>query len=163
MLPTILAVVFALPPPVAGKLPPMLEAFPPVFSPAPVAPLPEPVAEKTEAELKEIDKRFWQQNRYRLCPGSCGMMCAAHGGGWVLEPGEAEPGNPYQAPAEPTEIKPAVKPASGHYEKRCGPNGCQQVWVPDAPAAEPSPAPPQAQPNTSPTTNSYHRFFRRRR
>jgi hypothetical protein len=82
------------------------------------------IKDMTPAEARAIDERFMQKNHYRLCPGTCGMMCAAHGGGWRLEPGPADPDDPNQQPAPDTA-------AAGHWEKRCGPNGCQQVWVSD--------------------------------
>lgn len=108
-----------------------LLGFPaPHFVPAPRF-VPEPcftaASEKTPAELLEIDRKFWQANRYRLCPGSCGMMCASHGGGWVLEQGEADPADPSQKPAEPTLVEPTEtrpEPAIGGCPGSCSRGSC---------------------------------------
>lgn len=120
-----------------------------------------PSSTMTLTEAEAIDKRFWQANRYRLCPASCGMICAKHGSEWLLELGEADPSDPNQRPAEPTEIKPAENAPAGHYERRCGSGGCRQVWVADPPgqAAE---AKPEAQEDSSSSLSSRFRLRRKR-
>lgn len=133
MLPTILALALALPPPIHDQGPPSLRSLAPPI----IAPLP-PTPAKTEAELKAIDQRFWEQHHLELCPPSCGMLwCGIHGGGWEDRPGAADPNNPNHQPLPPVEVKPEKAP-SGHYETRrqCGKNGCEdvRVWVPDVPS-----------------------------
>jgi len=150
----ILAAALALPPPHAAKSLPALRRLPPAV----VAHL-EPVLPMTAAEAKAIDRRFWQANRWRLCPASCGMICAKHGSEWLLERGEADPDDSNQRPAEPTEIKPAeaessTRAASGHWERQCGPAGCSQVWIN---------APPEREDASADNSSSQPRFRLRRR
>jgi hypothetical protein len=96
----------------------------------------------TKEEAEAIDARALERYGWKLCQGSCGMVCVSHGGGlrWMLlGPGDSpDKGNAGKSPEPP--------PRRGHFETRtvnCGPFGQQrssgrftkeiQVWVDDPP------------------------------
>lgn len=129
--------------------PPTLRGQPSPIAAHLEAVLPTPM---TPAEAKAIDKRFIARQHWQLCPGSCGMLwCAIHGGGWKLEAGAADPADANQKPA------PDAAPG-GHWERRCGPGGCHQVWVVDPPSES-----AEAKPGAQEESSFSSRFRRRRR
>jgi hypothetical protein len=114
-------------------------------------------------DARAIDARALARYGWKLCQGSCGMVCASHGGGlrWMLlGPGDRPIGSASESPEPP--------PRRGYWESRtvnCGPFGQQrpngrftktiEVWVEDSsektqqqPGPDPS-ASPRQQPGAS--------------
>lgn len=69
------------------------------------------------------------------------VICAILVGAVLLVTAGAAPQPRFRQPVPaPRPAVPSPRFAGGHWKKQCGPNGCVDVWVPDAGKARVAPA-----------------------